>query len=132
MLVGRGRELGVLEDSLAAAVTGEPQVVLVEGAAGVGKSSLLRAFRSGHPETITLAWVGDDLESHVSFAMLDQLLTRARAWADPFTAGAALLARLGDLTRDGPVLMMLDDEDDIEHATRSTPRATRHCSRCSN
>ena len=109
VVIGRGYELGVLEDSLAAAATGEPQVVLVEGEAGVGKSSLLRTFCADHPETRTLAWVGDELESHLPFATLDQLLASARTWEDPFAAGAALLSWLGELAVDGSVLVTLDD-----------------------
>ena len=43
-LVGRARELGVLEDALAAAMNGEAQVIGVVGEAGVGKSRLCDEF----------------------------------------------------------------------------------------
>lgn len=108
-LIDRGRELEALDEALVTAEAGEPQVVLVEGEAGVGKSSLLRAFRDAHPDVVTLAWAGDESESHLSFAMLDQLTDANRQWADPFTAGAALLGHLDELAAQGLVLLALDD-----------------------
>ena len=42
--VGRQGELRILEERLAAAATGRPQVVYLEGDAGAGKSTLLSRF----------------------------------------------------------------------------------------
>jgi class 3 adenylate cyclase len=42
--VGRGHELGLLEDRWAQAKIGEGQVVLIAGEAGIGKSRILREF----------------------------------------------------------------------------------------
>ena len=108
-LIGRTRELDALEEALTTALAGELQIVLVEGEAGVGKSSLLRAFRDDHEDVNTLAWAGDETETQLSFAMLDQLVGVDRSWVDPFTAGAALLTQLGELAIAGPVLLALDD-----------------------
>ena len=47
IFVGRAGELAVLEAAAAAARRGQPQVVLVEGEAGAGKSSLLARFAAG-------------------------------------------------------------------------------------
>ena len=47
VFVGRAGELAVLEAAAAAARGGQPQVVLVEGGAGAGKSSLLARFAAG-------------------------------------------------------------------------------------
>jgi class 3 adenylate cyclase len=44
-LVGRGRELAVLEDAFASASTGRGRVVFIVGEAGLGKSRLLFEFR---------------------------------------------------------------------------------------
>ena len=47
VFVGRAGELAVLAAAAAAARRGQPQVVLIEGDAGGGKSSLLTRFASG-------------------------------------------------------------------------------------
>jgi len=46
VFVGRTDELGALATELGRAEGGEPRVVLIEGEAGVGKSSLLSRFVS--------------------------------------------------------------------------------------
>ena len=46
ILVGREQELTTLNDILSQAITSEPQLVLIEGEAGVGKSTLLERFLS--------------------------------------------------------------------------------------
>lgn len=109
VLVGRRCELGALEDALAAAAGGEPQVVLVEGEAGVGKSSLVRTFLASHAAVSALAWAGDNAETQLPFAMVGQLLENDQPWPDPFTAGAAVLTRLDEATATGVVLVVLDD-----------------------
>src|SRR5262245_25404654 len=43
-LVGRARELAVLNEALAEARTGRPAVVLLAGAPGIGKTRLLEEF----------------------------------------------------------------------------------------
>ena len=108
-LVGRDEELGLLEASLAAASDGVPQLVLIEGEAGVGKTSLLGSFAAGRHGCEVLRWAGDETETQLSFAMVAQLLNETRSWADPFAAGAALLAHVGEATTDGPLVLMLDD-----------------------
>jgi len=49
--VGRERELQVLDQQLAAAAMGRPQVVFVEGEAGAGKSALLTRFLDSHSDS---------------------------------------------------------------------------------
>jgi DNA-binding winged helix-turn-helix (wHTH) protein/predicted ATPase len=46
-LVGRGREIGLLEEQLALAQRGERQVVFVTGEAGAGKTALVEHFVAG-------------------------------------------------------------------------------------
>lgn len=57
LLVGRTRELADLEQRVAAAVAGDGHVVLVEGDAGVGKTSLAAAVvRYAHQTGVPTAW----------------------------------------------------------------------------
>ncbi len=117
-LVGREAELAQLQALLEEAAAGRPRSVLVEGAAGVGKTALLGELRQRLPAASVLAAVGDEAETRLHFGVLDQLLgsassghgppsDRAGAPRDPFIVGAALLHVLGDLS--GPALLVVDD-----------------------
>ena len=53
-IVGRERELAVLDDELAGAATGELRCVLLSAEAGVGKSRLIREFLTRHDEVTHL------------------------------------------------------------------------------
>ena len=55
-LVERERALAALDDRLAEARRGDGSVLLVHGEAGVGKTSLLRAWTGGLPARVRLAW----------------------------------------------------------------------------
>lgn len=109
VVVGRERELDVLGEALSAVARGEPRVVIVEGVAGVGKSSLLRAFRTQQGDVDAIAWAGDSTETDLPLAMIGQLLSTPRPPAEPYTAGAMLLTRIGELADAGPLLVLLDD-----------------------
>lgn len=52
--VGRLSELSVLDERLAAARTGHPQVVYLEGEAGAGKSTVLARFLGSLSEPVKL------------------------------------------------------------------------------
>ena len=53
---------------------------------------------------------GDESETSLSFGVLHQLVPRpATRWDDPFAAGAALLARLDQVTSTAPAAMVVDD-----------------------
>jgi DNA-binding CsgD family transcriptional regulator len=84
-------------------------VVLVEGEPGVGKSSLLGAFRDSHPDVTTWTWTGDDAETRLAFGMLGQLVHAHGPWTDPYSAGAALLDRMDEIAPGDTVLLALDD-----------------------
>ncbi len=47
LLIGRAHEVAVLEQQLRRAVSGESQVVLLEGEAGIGKDIVERASNLG-------------------------------------------------------------------------------------
>lgn len=58
---------------------GRPRVVLVEGAAGMGKSSLLSRFVSEHRDICLLRASGDEAEMLLAWGLADQLLAGAGA-----------------------------------------------------
>ena len=70
MFVGRAGELAVLEAAAAAARRGQPQVVLVEGEAGTGKSSLLAQFAAGLAGAAVLRASGDEAELLLPYGLV--------------------------------------------------------------
>jgi ATP/maltotriose-dependent transcriptional regulator MalT len=113
VFVGRARELRALEDGLERARAGQPWLILVEGPAGIGKTSLVEEFLDGlHGATILRA-SGDLSESDLPFGVVDQLLRRAGEppprEADHLGAGARILELLGTLQDEHPVVLFLDD-----------------------
>src|SRR6266536_550477 len=96
-LVGREHELAELERHLAAACAGGGRMVLLEGTAGIGKSSLLTALRPRAADCGArwLAARGSELERDFPFGVARQLLEPVVSSRDAegLFAGAAQLAR---------------------------------------
>jgi DNA-binding CsgD family transcriptional regulator len=124
IFVGREVELAFLQRRLAQTVEGMSGVVLIEGAAGVGKTALLSAFLARIGRHRVLQASGDELEAGLSYAMVEQLVaetgrppperlaaigTGRVADIAPVRIGAALVEMLGWLQADGPIVMVLDD-----------------------
>ena len=123
--VGRTDELAVLDAEMQAVRAGRPRVVLVEGEAGAGKSSLLARFGGQHPDVCLLRASGDETEMLLDWGVTDQLLASAGSVArggspragtarpngdGPLAVGAQLVAVLGDLQAgDRVVLVVVDD-----------------------
>ena len=122
--VGRAGELAILDAEMQAVRAGRPRVVLVEGEAGIGKSSLLSRFVSGHRDVCLLRASGDEAEMLLAWGLADQLLAGAgpaaaercsqagarRKDADAMAVGAQLVAVLGDLQAgDRVVAVVVDD-----------------------
>ena len=123
--VGRGDELGVLGSELELARRGRPRVVVVEGEAGMGKSTLLSRFVAARPDVRWLQASGVEEELLVAGGLVDQLRLNAGsafahgrsgpgsgrlADADAMAIGAWLVALLGDLqVADGVVAVVVDD-----------------------
>ena len=117
--VGRARELGVLQRELQRARLGEPRLVWLTGDAGIGKTSLIRFFLGTVPDLRTLFASGDENEAELPYGVVTQLvadlpdcaseLGNLRADQDPLAVGAALLASLGTMQAQGPVILVIDD-----------------------
>lgn len=138
VLVGRDAELVRLEQAMAEAAAGRPQVVLVDGPGGIGKTALLRAFVDGGAAQGTVIWAaGDASERTVTFGLVDQLARRASAEGrsvpvlaeDPgqyTTVGLTLLEAVGRLQREGPVVLIVDDAQWVDPSSlRALLFATR-------
>ncbi len=115
VFVGRHAELARLESAYAAAVDGRSQVVVLVGAAGVGKTALLRRFGSTLPLPV-LAASGDEMEARLPFGVIGQVYAAAGQDAgdhlgprEPLTVGSALLDLVGPLQERGTVVIAIDD-----------------------
>jgi len=129
--VGRVSELGKLNAALVSARSGSARVAAVEGAAGMGKSALLRRFVAAAAIPTVLSASGEETETELPFGVIAQLRAAAIAagvqasassrtsrqarWPAPspaddrLDAGARLLDTLGDLQARGPVAVVVDD-----------------------
>ena len=131
-LVGRDDELMVLERALGAAVEGQPQLVVVEGAAGIGKSALLRAFARSVADRVTvLRASGDEGEQHLDFGLIEQLhadgeasdvpvmtmFGRSGPRPDPLDVGADLVRVATEASAFLPVVAIIDDAQWADQAS---------------
>ncbi|WP_028063390.1 AAA family ATPase [Solirubrobacter soli] len=109
-LLEREDELARLAAALAGAREGRGSVVVVEGAAGLGKTALLREARAAASGMTVLSASGSELEHEFAFGVVRQLLGRV----DDLLSGGDRFAVLHALywlvaERDGPVLVCVDD-----------------------
>ena len=74
VFVDRETELRTLHDAYLQAAIGHPQVMVLDGDAGMGKTTLVDRFVAELPAVRLLRASGDEAESHVPFATADQLL----------------------------------------------------------
>ena len=131
VFVGRQAELALVTDGLAAARAAQPQVIVIEGEPGIGKTAFLRQCQDRAEGFIVLEASGEESETSLDFGVVSQLISRApcpagaeappvsdgRSSASPFAVGSQVLAVLGSLQDDGPVLIMLDDAHWIDAAS---------------
>src|SRR3546814_4262177 len=121
-LPGRDRHLAILAAALADVRGGKRSVVVVDGDAGIGKTSLVRGALAGEPSV--LVWASaDESEAELDFAIVDQLARAAPLAAadrdallgeiggEPLRIGAALVALVDGLDLDParPLVVVVDD-----------------------
>jgi predicted ATPase len=145
MLLGRDRELGLLEAKLGAAREGRPFALVVRGEPGIGKTALLiEAVRRADGFTV-LATRGVEAHAALPFRALHALvaplldlrdaLPPAQAQAlgaavdlepptphDRFAVPAAVLGLLGIAAQRGPILVVADDAQWLDAASRDALR----------
>ena len=135
VFVGRVPELATLRAALAAARAGEPQVVLIQGEAGIGKSSLVSGFLDGQRGVPVVAASGEEAEAFLPYGVVQQLAAGAaavsagalaglellcqgpRADADPLRVGVELLAVLSCLQERGAAAVVIEDLQWIDLAS---------------
>ncbi|MGH9008716.1 MAG: AAA family ATPase, partial [Acidimicrobiia bacterium] len=117
VFVGRSAELRLLEGELAGVRVGGSRVVLIEGAAGIGKTALLRRFLHRAEPVRVLKAIGDEAETLLPYGVLDQLLVglpgrgeiRDGPMNDPMSVGTQVLHVLAAVQPECPLVMVLDD-----------------------
>ncbi len=117
VFVGRQPELAALAAALSAVRAGEPKVVVLQGEAGIGKSSLVRDFLARDHLCMPIVTAScDESEAFLPYGVVQQLAAQAVAVsadalaglellsshtaavdADPLTVGAELLALISSL-----------------------------------
>jgi len=125
--VGRADELALLNAEMQRVSSGEPRLVWLTGEAGIGKTSLVRRFVGGLFGVRVLWAGGDENETDLPYGVVNQLLSdlpasepgsrlaALRPDADPLAVGADLLFELGTLQTTGPVLVVIDDAQWVDH-----------------
>ena len=115
--VGREAERASIAAAALQAASGRSRAVWIEGAAGSGKSALLRSVVEGLPPTFTSVRAeADELAGDINLEVASQLgVTRATA---PFEAGLELLDVFGSLQDAGPVAVIVEDLHWADPASR--------------
>jgi DNA-binding NarL/FixJ family response regulator len=118
--VGRQIELAVLRDQLEIARAGRPQLVLIEGTAGIGKTALVDCFLVQTSDAQIIRASGEESEMMLEYGLIGQLLASAARAGSPgksgsvpledhLKVGAKLLEVLGGLQQHGSVIIVIDD-----------------------
>jgi len=100
VFVGRVPQLEALAVALAAARAGEPHVVVVQGEAGIGKSSLVLEFLGRERGLPAVVASGDTAEAVLPYGVVQQLAAEADATSPGILAGLELLSEGPDPSAD--------------------------------
>ncbi|MEW9550846.1 AAA family ATPase [Nonomuraea sp. NPDC050783] len=135
--VGRERELSLLGEEFARARAGLPRLVVVEGPAGMGKTTLIHRFLAGCGTGNVLFSDGDESETLLPYGTLTRLFggeppappaaLGPLGEADPLAVGAALLEVVSERQQREPPLCLV--VDDVHWADGPTLRALTFCLR---
>jgi DNA-binding CsgD family transcriptional regulator len=120
VFVGRKQELIALAAALDKASANEPRLVLIQGEAGIGKSSLIARFLKDNQTMPVAAASGEESEAYLPYGIVQQLATSGAGLtpgaldgldllsqhppppdADPLAVGAELLALISGLQGSG-------------------------------
>ncbi|MEV4436642.1 AAA family ATPase [Streptomyces sp. NPDC049585] len=126
--LGRHEELARMDTWLDRAADGEPRIVVIDGTAGIGKTSLIRRFLAGKARDCrVLTASGEELEQDLAYGLITQLRSHLPAAAgaalpetvqgapadtaaqDPISVGAVFLDALGRFQDRKPVVLVIDD-----------------------
>jgi DNA-binding CsgD family transcriptional regulator/tetratricopeptide (TPR) repeat protein len=113
--VGRESALRELRSALDAARERVPQIVVIEGEAGIGKTALTRRFLGDSTDVVVVAASGDETEIDLAFGVSDQLLSALpgpaaqRTGAGAFSAASQLLDGVAAAESLGTVVVLVDD-----------------------
>lgn len=126
--VGRRPELGVLRARLVEALAGQPQVVHIQGPAGIGKTALIEHFLRAPgvaPPPVVVRSSGEETEALLAYGVVEQLARSAggagtalleaapgHATApvhDPVTVGSRILELIDRLDAGSAVVLVVDD-----------------------
>jgi DNA-binding CsgD family transcriptional regulator/tetratricopeptide (TPR) repeat protein len=113
-LIERGSYLAALGEHLGSATAGHGRLVLVGGEAGVGKTSLVRAFTEEQAGKARVVWAAcDGLFTPEPLAPLDELVPGLDRTGSPREVFAAALAQLGSR----PTIAVVEDVHWADEAT---------------
>ena len=109
-LIEREPYLGALADHLADVAAGTGRLVVVGGEAGVGKTTLLRAFADEHAREMRIAWGScDGLFTPEPLAPVEEVASQL---GEPFDAAAprsAFFAAVLEALASEPTLVIVED-----------------------
>nr|WP_082983319.1 AAA family ATPase [Mycobacterium sp. 1423905.2] len=140
---GRRAECTTLERLTSAARSGQSQVLVLRGEAGIGKTALLDFVSERAPGFRTARVAGVESEMELAFAALQQLCAPLLDWhdnlpepqrdaldiafgrrtgpaPDRFLVGLAVLSLIGAATGGQPLIFLVDDAQWIDHVSAQT------------